>query len=95
MRRFSYQKRTFLNPVLTSTTSYILAEVESSRDGEHKWGGNFVVLADCDRRVEFEFSLGNRNQRRRSLAKINLLIKVLIAFRDALAKEISLIEKAK
>ena len=35
------------------------------------------------------------SERRRSLAKINLLIAILTRFRDALSKEIALIEKAK
>jgi hypothetical protein len=39
--------------------------------------------------------LGTKRERRRSIAKINLLIAILTRFRDVLAKEISLIEKAK
>jgi hypothetical protein len=95
MRPFSFRQRTFLNPASTDSTSYIHAMVESSLNGEQKWGGNFLILADCYRRVEFEFCLGNREHRRRSLAKIDLLIKILTAFRDALVKEIALIDKAK
>jgi hypothetical protein len=95
MRPFSFRKRTFLNPTSSDSTSYVHAMVESSLNGEQKWGGNLLILADCRRRIEFEFCLGTRKHRRRSLTKINLLIKVLTAFRDALAKEIALIEKAK
>jgi hypothetical protein len=43
---FSYQKRTFLNPPATGATSYILAQVESTGDGENKWGGNLLIIAD-------------------------------------------------
>ena len=93
MPRFNYQKRTFLNPPSTSSTSYVLAEVESTHEGENCWTTNLLTLADCHRRIELEFSLGNRQQRRRSRAKINLLIKVLTAFRDALIREIAPIEK--
>ncbi len=39
--------------------------------------------------------LGTKRERRRSLAKINLLIAILTRFRDVLTKEIALIEKAK
>ena len=92
--RFSYQKRTFLNPPSTSSTSYVLAEVESTAEGENCWTTNVLILADCHRRIELEFGIGNRKQRRRSLAKINLLIKVLTRFRDALIREIASIEKA-
>ena len=95
MAIYSYRKRAFLNPVSTNQTSYILAHVEDSNGGTTRWGGNLVILADCHRSIEFEFCLGDRKHRRRSLAKINLLIKVLTRFRDALEKEIALIEKAK
>jgi hypothetical protein len=54
-----------------------------------------LTIADCRRRVQIEFFLGTKRERRRSLAKINLLINILTRFRDALAKEIALIDKAK
>ncbi len=95
MNKFSFRKRAFLNPVSTGHTSYILAETESSRDGEYRWGHYMLTIADCRRRIQLEFFLGTKRTRRISLAKINLLIKVLTSFRDALQKEISLIEKAK
>jgi hypothetical protein len=95
VKTFSFRKRVFLSPVSTDSNSFVHAWIQSTRDGKDKWAGNFLILADCYKRVEFEFCLGNRSHRRRSLAKINLLIKVLTAFRDTLAKEIALIEKAK
>ena len=90
---FSFRKRVFLNPVSTGHTSYILAEVESSRDGEYKWGHYMLTIADCRRRIQLEFFLGSKTARRISLKKINLLIDVLTRFRDALIKECDLIEK--
>ena len=90
-----FRIRSFLNPVSTGHTSFILAEVESSRDGDYQWGTNMLTVADCRRRVQLEFFLGTKRDRRMALKKINLLIKVFIAFRDALVKEIALIEKAK
>lgn len=92
---FTLRKRTFLNPVSTGRTSYILIEVESSTDGEYKWGTNMITIADCQRRVQLEFFLGTKRQRRSALAKIDLLIKFLTMFREALLKEITLIEKTK
>jgi hypothetical protein len=92
---FSFRKRAFLNPVSTGHTSYILAETESSRDGEYRWGHYMLTIADCRRRIQLEFFLGTKRARRLSLAKINLLIDILTAFRDALKKEIALIDKAK
>jgi hypothetical protein len=92
---FSLRKRSFLSPVSTGYTSHIFAEAESSNEGEYRWGHNMLTIADCRRRVQIEFFLGTKRERRRSLAKINLLIAILTRFRDALSKEIALIEKAK
>jgi hypothetical protein len=50
-----------------------------------------LTLADCHRSVQFEFFLGNAMFRRQSLAKIDLLLKVLNGFRAALLKEAKLI----
>jgi len=91
---FAFRKRFFLDSISTSYTSHILAEVESSRNGEYKWGHYMLTLADCRRRIQWEFFLGTKSARRNSLRKINLLITLLMLFRDALQKEIDLIEKA-
>ena len=91
----TFRKRAFLDPASTDHTSYIHAIVESSRDGEYQWGTNILFIADCKRQIMLEFFLGTRWHRRISLKKINLLIDTLTAFRDALAQEISLIDKAK
>ena len=93
MKTYTFRKRTFLNPESTITPSHILVFVESSRDGENKWGGNWLILADCHRSVQFEFCLGNAEHRRLSLQKINLMIETLSGFRDALTTESKLIEK--
>ena len=92
-RSLFFRKRTFLNPISTGHTSHILAEAESSNNGEYKWGHYMVTIADCRRRVQLEFFLGTRRARRISVVKINLLIDVLTGFRDALLKELELIEK--
>lgn len=92
---FTYRKRTFLNPASTDLTSYIHATVESSGEGNYRHGSNILTIADCKRAIRFEFFLGTALHRRLSLKKIDLLINVLTAFRDALAKEIGSIEKAK
>jgi hypothetical protein len=92
MSRFRYRKRAFLAPAATGFTSYVLAEVESSGGGGYACGNNMLALADCRRRVELEFCLSTAPERRRSLAKADLLVEVLTAFRDALAAEAQLIE---
>src|ERR1051326_6821357 len=89
---FSFRKRVFLNPLSTGYTSYVLAEIESSDDGGNKWGHCMLTLADCRRRIQLEFFLGTKQSRRISLAKIDLLINVLTAFREQLRKEANQIE---
>jgi hypothetical protein len=95
MALYSFRKRVFLNPVSTNKTSYVHAYIESSFEGSHKWGDNVLQIADCHRRISLEFCLGNARDRRVSLKKIDLLISILTSFRDALAREIALIEKSK
>ena len=85
MSIFAFRKRAFLNPVATNTTSHILAHVESTYEGEYKWGSNMVIIADCRRNVELEFAIGTKRQRRLSLAKINLLRKELIVLKRNIA----------
>ena len=92
---YAFSKRAFLNPASTHLTSYIQAYVQTGPEGPDKWGDNMVLIADCKRVVQLEFFLGSKRYRRISLAKIDLLIKVLMQFRRALAKEIRLIEGEK
>src|SRR6476646_5921885 len=93
MSSFTYRKRLFLAPSSSGHTSYVFAEVESSRSGEYKFGHYMLTLADCRRSVEFEFFLGNARARRQSLAKMDLLLRVLTAFREALFREAGLIQR--
>ena len=88
-----FRIRSFLSPISTGHTAYILVEAESSNTGEYKWGHYMLTLADCRRRIQLEFFLGTKRARKVSLKKINLLIDVLTRFRAALLKEIELIEK--
>lgn len=82
-----FRKRVFLASVSTGHTSYILAEVESSRGGEYKWGHYMLTIADCRRRIQLEFFLGTMRARRESLKKLDLLLNVLSSFRRALLAE--------
>ena len=91
--KFSLRKRVFLNPVSSGTTSFLFAEVESSRGGEYKWGHYMLTIADCRHRIQLEFFIGTLRARRESLRKIDLLIKRLEEFRAALQKEAGLIEQ--
>ena len=87
MNKFLLRKRIFLASVSTGTTSHVLAEVESSRGGEYKWGHYMLTIADCRRRIQLEFFLGTVRARRESLRKLDLLLKVLGSFRNALLAE--------
>lgn len=87
---FTYRKRTFLDPASTGTASYILAEVEDSRNGEYPWGHYMLTIADCRRRIQLEFFLGKPKSRRQSLAKFKLLQNILNEFGEALTKEANL-----
>jgi hypothetical protein len=69
-----------------------MAEVESSYGGEYSCGHYMITLADCRRQIELEFPLTNARSRRQSLAKIDLLMKILIDFGTALQKEAQLID---
>ena len=91
MNRSFFRKRVFLASISTGHTSYILAEVESSRGGEYKWGHCMLTIADCRRRIQLEFFLGTVRARRESLKKLDLLLKVLGSFRNALLAEAQLI----
>jgi len=91
MSRHFFRKRVFLASISTGHTSYVLAEVESSRGGEYKWGHCMLTIADCRRRIQLEFFLGTVRGRRESLKKLDLLLKVLGSFRSALLAEAQLI----
>jgi hypothetical protein len=59
--------------------------------GEYKYGHYMLTLADCRRQIHFEFPLMTARDRKNSLAKIDLLLEIFIAFRTALQKEAQLI----
>ncbi len=93
--KHKYLKRAFLAPAPTGLTSYILAEIEDTRNGEYKWGNNLLTIADCRHRIQLEFALGTRKARRESLRKIDLLITTLVRFGHALMTESKAIENYK
>ena len=93
MSSFTYRRRVFLASVSTGFTSYIFAEVESSRGGKYKFGHYMITIADCRRRIEIEFGLGTARVRQQSLAKIDLLIDVLTKFRLALRRECKQVDR--
>jgi hypothetical protein len=95
MARIRYRKRTFLAPISSGSRSFVWAEVESSDGGTYTLGNYVLVLADCKRQVQLEFSLSSVHSRKESLAKADLLLEVLTDFRQGLHEEAALIEKRK
>ena len=89
----AYRKRVFLNPISLSAPSFIQAVADSSNEGTYVLGNYVLIIADCDRRIMLEFSLGNAHQRANSLKKIDKLLKVISEFRDVVHAEADLIEK--
>ena len=94
MPQFRYYKRKFLAPALSRTSSYIIAEIESSYEGTYGVGTNMLTIADCGRQIQLEFFLGNARDRHRSLAKAQLLADVINTFYAELREESKQIEKA-
>jgi len=93
MTQWKYRKRAFLSSISTGYTSHILAEVESTRNGEYKWGNSMLTIADCKRSVQLEFFLGTKRARKQSFAKLKLLLTTIQDFQNALITEAELIER--
>lgn len=89
----AYRKRVFLNPISLSAPSFIQAVADSSDGGTYLLGNYILIIADCDRRIMLEFSLGNAHQRTISIQKIDKLFKVISEFREAVYAEAELIDK--
>ena len=91
--RYHVRRREFLNddPELPG---FIIGVVEDTRDlpddpeDAWKWGTVVLDLADCSRRVSFDFDLNNVSSRANSLRKINLIAEVVNEVRDAIAVEV-------
>lgn len=55
-RRFRLRKRHFLEPLPSTHNSYISVACESTQNGADPYGTNMLVIADCYRTIELEFS---------------------------------------
>src|ERR1700737_2662910 len=89
--RYHLRRREFLNedPELPA---FIIGVVEDTfpddPEDRWKWGTVVLDLADCSRRVSFDFDLNDSSARANSLRKINLIAEVVNAVRDAIAVEV-------
>jgi len=90
----AYRKRLFLNPTTsTDSTAFIQATAESSFNGEDPLANYVLIIADCHRRIMLEFVMSSAYMRKRNLAKLDRLVKVINEFSDAVHAEAKLIEK--
>jgi len=91
--RYHVRRREFLNDD-PEMPAFIIAVIEDTRDlpddpeDTWKWGTVVLDLADCSRRVSFDFDLNNVTSRANSLRKINLIAEIVNEVRDAIAVEV-------
>ena len=91
--RYHVQRREFLNEDV-EMPAFIIGVVEDTRElpdapeDNWKWGAVTLDLADCSRRVSFDFDLNDADSRANSLRKINLIAEVVNAVRDAIEIEV-------
>src|SRR5688572_23822647 len=90
----AYLKRVFLNPIKDGAPSFIQAVADDSDEGTYLLGNYLLILADCERRVMLKFHVTSPRSRKKARAKIDRLAQVVNDFRDALIREIELIDKA-
>ena len=96
--RYHVRRREFLNEDV-EMPAFIIGVVEDTRQlpdepaDDWKWGTVILDLADCSRRVSFDFDLGDATARANSLRKINLIAEVVTAVRDAIEFEIESLNK--
>ena len=93
MSRYSYRKRVFLASMSSGSDAYIHVEAESSYGGSYQLGNYNLTLADCRRMVYLEFPLTNPRSRQQSLAKAELLARIINQFLQVLRQEAHLIEQ--
>ena len=97
-RKYHVRKREFLNKYIT-WRAYIIASVEDSSDSvpccdEHRDTSEVhFEIASCHDEIELHFSLATAEDRENSLYKANKLAEVVNAFRDAIEKEIAIIDE--
>lgn len=95
--KYHVKERIFLNLDL-DMPAYAIAIVEDTSeqqgtsDGDFYYGDISLSLSDCYRRVTYDFNLSTREGRKEALYKARRIAKIVNAFREALEKEVKLIE---
>jgi hypothetical protein len=96
--RYHVRRREFLNEDV-EMPAFIIGVVEDTRElpdepaDDWKWPTVILDLADCSRRVSFDFDLNDAASRANSLRKINLIAEVVNAMRDAIELEVESLNK--
>ncbi|HWN08960.1 MAG TPA: hypothetical protein VNO50_06770 [Pyrinomonadaceae bacterium] len=92
--KYYVRRREFLNED-PDLPAFIIGIVEDTRaipdgDPDSRWNGGTITLdlADCYRRVCFDFSMYDAAQRANSLRKITLIAEVVNAVREGIAMEV-------
>lgn len=94
--KYHIRKRMFLNRAL-DMPAMIVAIVEDTSENQGKsedfyYGNISLTLSDCYRQVSYDFNLYDKESRRAALYKIRRIAETINVFRDALEKEVELIE---
>ncbi len=97
-KKYHVQRREFLN-VYTNWRAYIIATVEDTSQlascCEHNDDDSeiYFQIASCRDQIDLHFSLATDEDRENSLHKANKLAEVVNAFRDAIEKEIGVVNE--
>jgi len=97
-KKYHVQRREFLNKY-TNWRAYVIATVQDTSEvgsccEEYTNPSEvFFEIASCHDEIELHFSLATAEDRENSLHKANKLAEVVSAFRDAIEKEISVINE--
>jgi len=90
----AYSKRMFLSAGSNEdSTAFIQATAQSSYNGQDPLAHFTLIIADCHRRIMLDFALTSVYLRKRNLAKLDRLVKVINEFSEAVHAEAKLIEK--
>jgi hypothetical protein len=98
--KYHIKKRCFLNRNF-NMTAFAVGIVEDTRnypdkdECSWKWGKIELMLADCNRKVCFDFDMSEAEQRVNSLYKIRRIAEVVNAVKDALEIEAKSISRRK
>jgi hypothetical protein len=95
--KYHVRKRLFLNRNV-DMPAYIIGIVEDTSqfsDDENEWKNGTVELqfGDCYRRVSFDFSMSDAQDRADTLYKIRRIAEVVGAVKEAIEKEVETINK--